>query len=466
MKKLLFLLAFVSTAACAQQIGFNGAGFFENYSPDVETWIRDLQVPFTLRVPGGSISKFTDPYTVRKGWGMTEDNIRDWFAHSGFDEDGSGLDKWLRKASEQPDHSYMDDLIQLQKECPQMTVLYVLNILNSTPEKNMDAIRYLMQNGVRIVGVEAGNEVYGKYKSFDDYRKDFEPLFTMLRKEYPDIKKGLVAGANISRGDLQRWNRDLANYKGDYDAVILHYYYTQRELGDAYSMIPDDMTYTPGTYNAVLDNAFRKAYQEMMQKDILGDGVAYAKKTFPGKEIWITEWNTKPADKLNNTLLNGAWQFKEMVALRGQVAYLLMHNGVGPDKYAMISRKTKFDDAGTSMVRRVAYWSFELASSEHDGIECKPGGNYALQPGADGKAYLYFINLDKAYNPSVHYGDNTLQSASIHYISGKFLYSSAGVTGFMGKGQEPSYEIQGIQSGVFDGTVPENAYGYIEFTFR
>lgn len=40
----------------------------------------------------------------------------------------------------------------------------------------MQAIRYLMQNKVNVVGVEAGNEVYGKYASFAEYVNDFEPI--------------------------------------------------------------------------------------------------------------------------------------------------------------------------------------------------------------------------------------------------------------------------------------------------
>ena len=55
-------------------------------------------------------------------------------------------------------------------------MLYVLNVLNSTPEANMQAIRYLVQNGVRVTGVEAGNEIYGKYSSFDEYAKISNPF--------------------------------------------------------------------------------------------------------------------------------------------------------------------------------------------------------------------------------------------------------------------------------------------------
>lgn len=39
------------------------------------------------------------------------------------------------------------------------------------------------------------------------------------------------------------------------------------------------------------------------------------------EKIWITEWNSKPSEKLNNTIANGAWQFNQMVSLRNRVEY-------------------------------------------------------------------------------------------------------------------------------------------------
>ena len=99
MKKLFFLLAMSTQVLFAQNIGFNGAGLFENYDRDVEQYLVDLNQPFTIRFPGGSISKFHDPYNVRRGWGMSAENIKDWFQRTGFDEDGNGMEKWVDRKS-------------------------------------------------------------------------------------------------------------------------------------------------------------------------------------------------------------------------------------------------------------------------------------------------------------------------------------------------------------------------------
>ena len=461
MKKLFILLAFTANVALAQNLGFNGAGFFENYDADVEQYLLDMHQPFTLRVPGGAISKFHDPANVKEGWGMTEKSVKTWFDKTGFDEDGNGLEKWLRKTEEQPNHSYLDDLIALQKKFPDMQVLYVLNVLNSNPESNMQAIRYLMNNGVNVVGVEAGNEVYGKYASFSEYIADFEPIFKLVAKEYPQIKKGIVGAANLSRKEFAKWNQDLAAYKGDYEAVILHYYYTQRELGEAYEMIPLRSAYDESAKRTDLEKAFDKANELLMSKTMIQDAVAYAHSTFEGKALWITEWNTKPSEMLCNTLLNGAWQFREMVAYSDKIEYFLIHNGVGPDKYGMISKQNKYDSEKTEMIRRTGYYAYVLAAEAKGASIIEKNKPLEYQVDADGEICLAFTNMDEAYDFAIKLGDLKIESITINYVAGKHIYSAAGTVGYMGKGSKPSYEINRIVREAYNGTIPKNAFGYI-----
>jgi hypothetical protein len=462
MKKVWLWILLLPLSAFGQHIGFNGAGFFENYNSQTVQWLHQWEGPFTIRVPGGAISKFHDPYNVRSGWGMSEASVRHWFEQDGFDEDGQGLDKWLRKTAEQPDHSYLDDLIALQKEFPKMQVLYVLNVLNSTPEANMQAIRYLMQNGVHISGVEAGNEIYGKYGSFSEYIQDFEPIFEKLDKEFPGIKKGLVAGANLDRQQLVRWNNDLAAYTGDYDAVIIHYYYTARELGESYKMLDAKVKYVPGTYYDMLDKAFTSALASMNSQDLIGKGLDYAERQFPGKKIWITEWNTKPSDKLNNTLLNAAWQFSELQRHRNRVEYFLVHNGVSPDKYGLISRSNnKFDSEKSALIRRTGFWSMQLALAADKSKPLTKGKNEYI-PAAQMSSY-WFSNMGEAYQASITWNKDQFREVRIHYVAGDYLYSSGGYAGYMSKGSKPSYEINGVASVPFTGIIPANSFGYIEW---
>lgn len=462
MRKLLIILLLLNAGLQAQNLGFNGAGFFENYNADVAKWLNDWGQPFTIRVPGGAISKFHDPYNNRKGWGMSDENIRTWFSKDGFDEDGQGLDKWLGKADAQPDHSYMDDLIKLQKEFPEMKVIYVLNVLNSNTEANMNALRYMIKGGVNIVGAEAGNEVYGKYSSFEAYAQDFEPLFKSIRKEFPKIELAVCAAPMKNIKERDEWNRQMSAYKGDYDAAIMHIYYVQKDIPEAYNKMPDKVVTDENKENMQLSDAFHLAAEALMQNKLFLNHLDQAERLFPGKKLWITEWNTKPSDVFNNTILNGAWQFETMVAFRSRIEYLCLHNGVSPDKFGMISRSNKLDSEKTPLVKRVGYWAYQLAAEAGNAKELQWDKSYKLQS-TSGNTTYYFTNMKDAYKPSIDYGNTEASSATIHYVSGKYIYSSAGWAGYMGKGTKPGYEVKGIKVEKFSGTIPANSFGYVVF---
>ena len=82
--------------------------------------------------------------------------------------------------------------------------------------------------GAGCTGVEASNEIYSKYSSLTGMPEIFQPGLICWTVSFPDISKGLVAGANVQRKQLQQWNDALAAYQNDYDAVLMHYYYTAR----------------------------------------------------------------------------------------------------------------------------------------------------------------------------------------------------------------------------------------------
>ena len=161
MKKILIFLLSLSTIAQAQQLGFNGNGFFENQSDSTDEWFGDLR-PFVIRVPGGAVAKYARPAHDRGGWGMDNgliDTIT--FLYKSQEEEPSGdiLAKWNRKLSEQPVKSYLDNLIEFVNLYPDTKVIWVANIYIPA-ELAIEPIDYLIANGVDVVCVEMGNESY------------------------------------------------------------------------------------------------------------------------------------------------------------------------------------------------------------------------------------------------------------------------------------------------------------------
>ena len=434
----------------AQVIGMNGAGFFENYSIEADEYLAELG-PFALRLPGGAISKFADPYNYRSGWGMTEENIQTWFDSTGFDEDGSGLDKWLRKASDQPDRSYMDDLADLQVKFPEMQIIWVLNVMNSTPEANLNALRYMIGRGVNITVVEAGNEVYGKYANFEEYRQDFEPLFNQIAVEFPDIKKSICL-APTDRREYTAWNNAIKSYHGNYDMGTLHFYLSEKYIPQSFALLPEKKVIDYSAPDAELTACFNQyLYDSRSHFNTLDSIISICQGFIPGKEVIITEFNCKPSEAFCGTLANANYIFNQTSNQRYKVGYLCIHNGIGPDHYPIIGRKLKQDLTDKNLIRRPEYFALQLSQSLY-------------YQNVDTLDYVFtFDNLGgDAYTPATNF-DSTfrLDSVIIFYLTGQYLYSSSGAIGLMNKNQPPTApEITGIsiQKG---SEIPANAFGYI-----
>ncbi len=94
---------------------------------------------------------------------------------------------------------------------------------------------------------------------------------------------------------------------------------------------------------------------------------------------------------------------------------------------------------------RIGYWAFQLASEVEDGIKLDDGKSYNLQPEDDGEVCYYFLNYDDSFTAGINYGTHNVKSATIHYVSGKYIYSSCGWAGYMEKGEATSYGVDRIK---------------------
>lgn len=458
---------FLMLSKCvAQDLGFNGAGFFENYNPVADPWLEEI-APFTLRLPGGAISKFADPYNTRNGWGMTEASIQNWFARSSQDENGEGLDKWLRKLTDQPSgRSYMDDLITFQHNHPSTKIIWVLNVLNLSPEDNMNALRYMIAGGVNIVAVEAGNEVYGLYgakeayaahktdTSFAEYQKDFEPIFQMISSEFPYIKKSLCI-APFTRKEFVKWNNDLQAYQGSYEMATVHFYLGEQEIPDSYALLPERKIINYSAPDPELDTCFKQFAYDIGINTDFDSTIDMALQKYPGKEIIVTEFNTNPASAFCNTLAQADWIFHVFTSQRDRIKYLCIHNGIGPEGYPIIGSKLKQDISAAPLIRRAAYFSFLAAQALYD--ETQFATDTLDQ-------FFTFDNLlGPDYIPQYVWEDLILDSVRVIYLTGQYLYSSAGAIGLMSNQQPPvTPEITTLYQSN-ENLIPAQSFGYFAY---
>lgn len=430
----------------AQNTGGNGGGFFENYDQDAEKWLKELNQPFTLRIPGGPIDKFADPAPERGGWGLTHegiDSIQIKYGSPDEEEQAGALDKWHGKASEQPDHSYLDDLIALQKTFPELRVIWSANVFIPA-DRTVSIISYMISHGVNVVAVEMGNETYSQLDyNFSNYSTRASAIRTAIKNIYPDLPISHIS-APIGKGRREQdlWNSQLSAWLPAGDWVTQHYYIGEREILSM-SDLPDRKTVNFNSPDATLQNTFVNIAAELLGYQTIV--ISTADSLFPGHTRIITETNTQPAALIGDTYLNSAYQFRFLMENKDHYNSITWHNFVSPDIYGMICLRKKNEPGTERLKKRTTYFSFDLqgdipARSE----EITPEGLIDFR--TPGTYYFWFENLrGNPYTPQINLVDVILDSVKIRSASAPFLSSN-----------EISITTTGINE------IP-SAYGYIQY---
>nr|UZM28276.1 hypothetical protein [uncultured bacterium] len=159
------------------EIGFNAAKLLEeyNFSTDssgdcyiapglkaaVVTALTDM-APAVIRFPGGGDqSQFIHFNENTTGYGF---DLSDWGEVYLYMLKKDRIE-WRRRAIDQndlPDKcSYLNAFIELINDVPDAKVIYTANVFTSTPKEQFWAVQQLIENGVDVVGIELGNEMYG-----------------------------------------------------------------------------------------------------------------------------------------------------------------------------------------------------------------------------------------------------------------------------------------------------------------
>lgn len=340
---LFFALIVALMRQCAGQVlGINGAGFFENRTEQSDIWLREAvgEKTFALRVPGGAIAKFADPDPDVKGWGLNYagiDSIQIKYGSPEEEDQAGALEKWHRKADAQPQINYLAELVQMQKDFPNMQVIYTANVFIPA-SRTLAAIDYLLANGVHIVGVELGNETYSQV-NYD---------FILYWNLTMDLRNGVHARrmkvyhpvpattGTRNAGSHERWVASLVAVI-DTDGVVFHPYYDEREFPHLAQPVDTSLAYAE---IAAFD--FDAQFTSMLAN-------------FPHtKDFIITECNTQPSGLIGDTPLNAFFVSRLLAAAQKFFQYVCLHSGVAPDKYGIIyGTKTQ--------VRNTSYYAFKDA---------------------------------------------------------------------------------------------------------
>lgn len=393
-------------------------------------------------------------------------------------------------------------------------VMLVANVVYGIPQEVVAQIALLKQNGVGIAGVEMGNETNADDIGFDGdpalYLAKARTFAMAIKAQYPDVKVGLVSAPHRIPGSdafikNDAWNTAISNAlvseSSLYNAYIFHSYPqvkcdskpTREQVFECANEYTGYMKNSP-TAQAVKDSTGKN-----IGFPTISESLVYFKNKFPGKKMWITEWNlshwTGPAyqgsgyysNSMFNALFTGIYRNelnRFAVENPNVIEFAIQHNVTGFMAYGLYNERLSTETPSISMpnslyVKRALY---------HEAIISKPIYNRSLarvnvsaQTNEDVDVYgyvdqvsnnlfIYFVNRSgKTVSfPEITYGgvavNMTSNTARYHQMSANTLL------GAVGKGGAGEHVYDTVdQISVTQGNIPSPAlfvaspysYGYI-----
>jgi len=439
--------------------------------------------PKVLRWPGGSYSNYV--HALEKGYGYVKSQVQNADIRTSIKMERQNVFNTQSKS----DHPYLLDFIQLVKFCD-AKVLLVANIVTGTPEECIDQIKFFRENGVEVIGVELGNELYmpnlrNVFRFPGSYMVKANLFTTVLRKNLPGIKIGVCAAPYNKTGDVpmnntetnffKSWN-DAISRDNNFDAISIHYY------------LP-----VPVKTGTTIDSVFQAAVKDLAWQYSPGGLVSlsmdYYSKIFPKNKFWFSEWNIAPQltqEYYYNTLFQEIYIQKFLHFLN---SYNAQHNnqietacfsslatgGRSANSGVITLRESKENLEGT-FIKRAAFFGFENIKPLFDSLiflnETKTSVTdniwfHTYQDTATKTISVYWSNLsDKEYTPgNIVAGKDTLSSdypVTVRYFFGN-LSSSYGFARFSRVNSNNPPERKSIETALSNLSFPVNSFGYFSF---
>ena len=314
--------------------GFNTSNTFTYCDVNDTSFTHKVQKikPNVLRFPGGTESNFY--HYDGKAYGFNLSEISDWNVPK-FTKRYNGLIKEQKKRNH--NHNYIEDFILLAKKNNSKVVL-VANIISSEDDDIINMIKRFKSENIEILGVELGSELsnraYKKYiNSVDDYIHLAQKYSNIIKKEYPEIKVGVVAAPikyNMP-SRLLNWNQKLSE-ETFYDAIIHHSYLKVIDGDDDYGLMTREDEVS-STKKAQFD-LYKKRIKTYFNTGFVKEMIKY-NEIFE-KEIWITEWNLQMSKTTGNTLLQSLFVSQYLLELLSNpdlqnISIATYHNLAGRD---------------------------------------------------------------------------------------------------------------------------------------
>ncbi len=370
-----------------------------------------------LRFPGGTTANY---YLWKEGkFGCHHPPPKYSRSLARIAQFNQALDKKGRRYS-------INELIAFSKNVHSGVTL-VANVMCGSPEDTGYAVRQLFSSGVRVLGIELGNELYYEEPLWAiptpaDYLDVAKLHARAAREGYPGVKVGLVASNTAfvapAYPDLEklrtneRYSRGLlydrlvasANFG---DAIVVHLY-SQPGL----SKLDKLRNYVD------LERVYVNAISHFESR--AGTALGYLHQLNPSKEVWVTEWGVafygwlRPKEAaFERTAYPGLFFARGLLSLfdYDYVTIANVHNltdflpGTGKvarsgslAKVAKLFKAVVAESSETAPLVLVGQRLRHSTQSQYQGDYPEVLGRVFLAKGSDSRAYFFIINsFDNPY---------------------------------------------------------------------
>ncbi len=441
------MMSWMAVACFGQGTGFNGTNWFDVQTPQDVVWLKEM-------LPEGGC--FTLRYRA--------------------DKDGAAGAQQLPNVI-----ALHNDLAAVGKH---LDVIYTA-AMDATPAVNLAGLQTLVNAGVNVISVEAGNEEYSQNKfnfDFAAYRAAFEPIYEAIVLEYPTMPFSIFLaprprdsdgnGVPNSPGDILGGRNDhkhvnddaiafLATAPANY-AVSVHFYFNENEVPVSASPVPG-LAFNPAVFSQDHETYFDQLYHQALASNLWTASIAYLDRVVPGRKRYLTEFGHSNAGALKNTLGYSMAMWRVWNQYRGNFEQALMHNGISPSGTGFIFPYSPGKDVNqsTTNMRRLDYWLYSMLTRVPLNTPELPTST--TLNGVGTTTMFWFSNDGEAYTPNISFAGCDLQSASITFVQGQYWYSSSGVTEWMNNGTLPNYSIGGTTTltGATLPQIPRRSFGYL-----
>ncbi len=291
-----------------KKLGFNTSNAFHLPLNETDVQIISSLHAEVLRFPGGTIGNFYHPNGI--GYGLIPSEFEQLEGKA-----SETLNNQISK-SYKDSTNYLFPFISLAKQTG-ASVLLVANMITGTTEELNFLITTLLQNNVKVEGVELGNELFlpayvNYFPTANEYLNRITPFIEFLKVNHPTIPFSIPV--SFGHSGVKRatdWNAEIHD-KGKSEYLSIHYYSD------------------PSKKDYVED--YDSRYKLLLE-------------LFPNKHFWLSEFNLlHPGKDYGNShfqALQNIRLISHALVNSNELNLLIYHNLLGSDKAFSLLSKDK-----------------------------------------------------------------------------------------------------------------------------